>query len=80
MEATEERKLTAIRTGQTGNGVGDRVLFEARSSFEPTLAEIADAQLRAGYHPNGYGGPGQIQKRRVGDEWVTTFNCFASCD
>jgi hypothetical protein len=65
----------------TGNSVSSRIYFEATFDGEPTNEEIAQAQIKASYHPAGYGGPMVGERVDMGDgTWRISFACFASCD
>jgi hypothetical protein len=68
------------RTGQTGHRTSDNIFFEAVFDCDPNIEDVYEAQKIAGYHPGGYGGPGDIRKKQVADCFVVTWCCYASCD
>jgi len=68
------------RIGQTGYRTCDDIIFEAVFDSDPTDEDISEAQMIAGYHPGGYGGPRSITKKQLLDCFVVTWCCYASCD
>ena len=64
----------------TGNKISDDLFFEAVFDSKPTDADICEAQIKAGYHPGGYGSPRQIRIKEVGDCFTSTWCCHANCD
>lgn len=78
---------TLIEVKRTGHKPRNRyhgdIVFTARfSGGRPTAEEVAAAQLAAGYHPAGYGGPWDVKTAEAvtPGEWVATFQCADSCD
>jgi len=64
-----------------------KAIFELIDGSMPTKQEVTAAQLQAGYHPAGYGGPYDIvhvKNSAPRDPAVptceTTFRCSGSCD
>lgn len=56
-------------------------IFNMFTKHKPTVDEIAAEQEKRGYHPAGYGGPGNIRIVRIpGKGFTTTWECPASCD
>jgi len=56
-----------------------RLIFELVGDTIPTDLEVTAAQLRGGYHPEGYGGPWDIQHYRRDGKIVTQWWCSDSC-
>ena len=52
------------------------VYFKVETDQELSKTQLAELQLKAGYHPGGYGGPYNIGKTPEGYTW----ECFNSCD
>jgi hypothetical protein len=56
------------------------IYFIAMFDTKPTFDEIGEVQIKAGYHPLGYGGPNGIKIIQKDDCWEVRFSCWASCD
>ena len=69
-----------VKVTRFGSGVTGIVTFEGVADTNPSLDEIATAQIEAGYHPTGYGGPNSIRVIPRNDGWYITWTCHASCD
>ena len=70
-----------IKITDRGCATWERNKFRAVFETTPTRDEIADAQLKAGFHPCGYGGPWDVVRRYDDDgSCVVTWNCSGSCD
>lgn len=68
------------RIGQTGHRACDDINFEAVFDSDPSFEELCEAQMNAGYHPGGYGGPRSVSKKQILDCFVVRWCCYASCD
>ena len=77
----EEKVLNkALKHNQSGYGVAGSITFILWSTREYTSQEIGEAQVHAGYHPAGYGGPDRL-KVAIEDGLVKhMWTCWASCD
>lgn len=67
--------LRVERTGHSGNNL----TFQAEFDSVPSTQDIQQAQIKAGYHPCGYGGPFHIANAGCEGRKVT-FACNDSCD
>ena len=58
------------------------VYFEGFFNFEPNEDDLYYAQLKAGYHPKGYGKPYSTfkVKSESGKTWGVRWICANSCD
>ncbi len=74
------RAIYVKRTGRTGHGVGDDIIWEAMFPSDPSEEDVKEAQKSAGYHPAGYGGPSKIIYQKLAEGVRVTWRCFASCD
>jgi hypothetical protein len=55
--------------------------FEAEFDTAPTTQEIAAAQVLAGFHPSGYGGPLDVIVKREGKvNYHVYWRCISSCE
>lgn len=54
--------------------------FTVLSYVAITDEEVKDLQLKAGFHPAGYGGPWQIDRVVRNKINVTSWHCAGSCD
>jgi hypothetical protein len=54
--------------------------FRIESSYEPSKQDIEQSQIDLGYHPNGYGGPSNVERSIYRCRFITTWSCSASCD
>lgn len=58
-----------------------RVYWRAVFNGKPTWNEIAAAQRRQGYDPEGYGMPVQVVFDHLAeDKWLVLWECGGSCD
>ena len=57
-----------------------RAAFEMHTHLKPTGEQVLEAQLECGYHPSGYGAPMNITSRQEDGHYITTWQCFGSCD
>ncbi len=74
------QETTILSTRRTGPSISDRVHFRASFTEEPTHSDIFEAQVKAGYHPNGYDGPWVVSKEEKEGHWLAQWSCSASCD
>lgn len=72
--------IRGVKISRYGSGIAGRVLFEGVSDREPTEDEIQQAQIEAGYHPAGYGGPWYVCFEEEKGEWKVRWTCAGSCD
>lgn len=64
----------------SGNSNRNRLVFNADFDSAPDKGDIAEAQIQAGYHPAGYGGPWDIAITQHGNVFSAQWSCSNSCE
>ena len=64
----------------TRNFSGSMLVFRADFDASPDKSDIAEAQIQAGYHPAGYGGPWDIKIEQHGNVYSAQWSCSNSCE
>lgn len=59
---------------------GRRIYWRCESTELLTDQEVAEVQIKLGYHPNGYGGPHGINRVTEITGHVVGWYCFDNCD
>lgn len=59
---------------------GEDNRYELRTPHAPSRDTLVEAQIAAGFHPAGYGGPYDVSSREDNGEILTTWTSSSSCD
>lgn len=57
-----------------------RNYYKLTTTYRPSFQDIRVAQEKLGYHPDGYGGPDNVDKTQEGRKWVTRWCSGSSCE
>lgn len=76
-----------LRVSRMGTDGASYTVFYAQfeQGTEPTNDQLSLAQIKAGYHPAGYGGPWKIHVRKLVSRfrkvtWDVTWEASGNCD
>jgi hypothetical protein len=69
------------RVQKVENSLTGKIWFELISTFRPSHMDLKQAQIKLGFHPDGYGGPLWPETRQLKNgKFESLWTCAASCD